>query len=252
MSIRIKVATTAKELNDVYQLRYQVYVEEEGRFEGVESDIILDQFDALPNIVNVIAYEGDIPVGTMRTNLDSDILLPADETYDFSEYRNLANVEAKAQGLKNALFISSGMLAIAKKWRNRRDVFRAMFKLSCDVANSWGATHIIVTASIASHSIYRRLGFTELEKKVWYEPAGEDIVPMVSDMARIYQWAFGSLAGKSDLLERFAGCFQYLLFSVGMPIFLEGDEGDEAYLISAGAVDISAQDSDGGTLNLAT
>jgi hypothetical protein len=33
MPIKIEIAETAKELNDVYKLRYQVYAKEEGRFE---------------------------------------------------------------------------------------------------------------------------------------------------------------------------------------------------------------------------
>ncbi|MDQ8208415.1 cyclic nucleotide-binding domain-containing protein [Coraliomargarita sp. SDUM461003] len=251
MSIRIKVATTAKELSDVYRLRYQVYVVEEGLYGSVSGDIIIDRFDALPNTANIIAYEGATPVGTMRTNFDSEVLLPADESYDFSEYRERANEQAQAQGLDRALLGCSGMLAIAKKWRNRRDLFRALFKLSCDVGHSWGVSHIIVTARSEAQSMYRRMGFEALEDELWYEPAGAHIVPMVSELERIYQWAFGGMVGKSDLLERFSGCFQYLLFSAGDSIFCEGDQGDEAYIVSAGAVDISRKEGDD-QLNLAT
>ena len=239
MSIRLKVATSAKELRDVYHLRYQVYVETEGRFEAMKGELITDSFDAMPDVACVIAYEGDTPVGTMRVNRDSEILLPADETYDFSCYRNKVYQQAIDDDLATPLFVSAGMLAIAKAWRNRRDVFRALFKLSCDVAHSWHATHIIVTASIQSASIYRRLGFESMEDKVWYEEAGEHIVPMCSDLDRVYQWAFGSLAERSELLERFSGCFECLLASADAPIFNEGDIGEEAYLISRGSVSIS-------------
>lgn len=253
MSIRIKVATSAKELKDVFHLRYQVYVEEEKRFEDMEGNLIMDHFDAMSNVASVIAYEGDTPVGTMRVNRDSEVRLPADETYNFDAYREKVVAQAKADNQPEVLFVSAGMLAIAKPWRNRRDVFRALFKLSCDVAHSWKATHILATVSIKSASIYRRLGFEAMEEKVWYEEAGEHIVPMVSDLDRIYQWAFGSLVDKGDLLERFSGCFQYLLVSADSPIFAEGEAGDEAYLISSGAVNISRTDLDTGkAFSLAT
>jgi CRP/FNR family cyclic AMP-dependent transcriptional regulator len=253
MSIRIKVATTAKELKDVYRLRYGVYVETEGKFEDHKGDLIMDYFDAVPNVACVIAYEGDTPVGTMRVNQDTDIQLPADQVYDFSAYRAKAAEQAQSEGLPEPLFVSAGMLAIAKPWRNRRDVFRALFKLSCDVGFSWKATHIIATVSIQSASIYRRLGFESMEEKVWYEEAGEHIVPMASDLARVYQWAFGALADKEDLLERFSGCFEYLIVGVDSPIFDEGALGEEAYLISRGTVNISQQKSaTGKSFSLAT
>ena len=57
MAIRIKAAESAKEIRDVFKLRYQVYVEEEGLFPGVEGDTIVDLFDAVPSVVNLIAYD---------------------------------------------------------------------------------------------------------------------------------------------------------------------------------------------------
>jgi CRP-like cAMP-binding protein/predicted GNAT family N-acyltransferase len=253
MAIRIKVATTAKELNDVYRLRYQVYVETEGCFKDIKGNLIIDQFDAMPKVANIIAYEGHIPVGTIRVNLDSEILLPADEAYDFSGYRQSVANTSKNKEQPAPIFVNAGMLAIAEQWRNRRDVFRVLFKLACDVAHSWQGSHVIVTASIKSFSIYKRLGFVALEEKVWYEPAGEYIVPMASDSARVYKWAFSGLEGQSELLENFTGCFQYLIYSAGSLIFSEGEQGDEAYLISRGTVNISRKGHESGnSLNLAT
>ena len=55
MAIRIKVATTAKELNDVYRLRYQVYVETEGCFKDIKGNLIIDQFPKRPNLSEIKA-----------------------------------------------------------------------------------------------------------------------------------------------------------------------------------------------------
>ena len=241
MPIRIKLATTAKELRDVYQLRYQVYAGE-GAFENVVGDAIIDQFDSIPGVANVIAYEGDIPVGTMRVNLDTDILLPPDEIYDFSQYRANLCAQAKDQNAAAPILVSAGMLAIARQWRNRRDVFRALFKLSCDIAYSWGASHIITTVSIKSASIYRRLGFSAMEEKVWYQAAGEHIVPMSGDMAKVYQWAFGTLSNNNEFIDSFSGNFEYLLVSAGTTIFNQGDIGEEAYMLNRGSVSITQSD----------
>ena len=253
MGIRIKVATTSEELNDVYRLRYQVYVNSGGHFEPNAQHIVMDMFDAIPDCCNIIAYDGETPIGTLRANRDSALQLPADKMFDFSQYRHKAKLQSDIDNSPEPVFVSAGMLAIEEKWRNRRDVFRALFKLACDVGYSWGATHLIVTVGIETESIYRRLGFDVLADKFWYETVGDYIVPMACELDTMYSWAFGSLNEKSGLLDAFAGCFQYLLVSAGAVIFNEGEPGNEAYLVSSGAVTISRSTLDRSeSLDLAT
>ena len=45
MSVRIKVAKSAKELVDVYKLRHLVYVEGEGYFKDIVGEMIVDHFE---------------------------------------------------------------------------------------------------------------------------------------------------------------------------------------------------------------
>jgi CRP/FNR family cyclic AMP-dependent transcriptional regulator len=252
MAIRVKVAQTPKELTDVYKLRYQVYVEGEGYFKDIPGNMISDHFDSVPGCANIIAYSGDTPVATMRANLDSEILLPSDEMYDFGEYRKRVAEQAKENDGR-VLLGSAGMLAIAQPWRNRRDVFRALFKMCCDVGHSWDVTHIISTVNVRTAAMYKRLRFEELDEKVWLPEIGEHIVPMGNIFEPIYEWAFGAFADKHDFLENFTGCFQYLLVSSGSEIFLQDQPGDEAYLISKGTVNISRSDPDSPeSLSLAT
>jgi len=252
MTIRVKVASTPKELNDVYRLRYQVYVVGEGYFKDMAGNLIVDQFDALPQVANIIAYSGDTPVGTIRANIDSEIMLPSDELYDFSEYRRRICVQQAALN-KPVKFGSAGMLAIAEPWRNRRDVFRAMFKMCCDVAYSWQITHIISTVNTKTAAMYNRLRFEPLCDPVWIPEIGESIIPLVNDFQPVYQWAFGAFADKSELLKSFSGCFQCLLIGAGNEIFAQDSSGHEAYLISKGIVNISQSDPNAHeTLSLAT
>ena len=252
MAIKVKVATTPKELNDVYRLRYKVYVESEGYFKDIAGDLIVDQFDALPQVANIIAYSGNTPVGTIRANVDTEIKLPSDELYDFTQYREKTIAEQQAKG-KPVKFASAGMLAIAEPYRNRRDVFRAMFKMCCDIAFSWQVTHIISTVNIKTAAMYSRLRFEPLCDPIWVPEIGESIVPLVNEFAPVYQWAFGAFSDKSELLESFSGCFQCLLVSAGSEIFAQGSDGHEAYLISRGIVNIAQSDLQSHeTLSLAT
>lgn len=253
MAIRVKEAQTAKELADVYKLRYQVYVKGEGYFKDHPGDQIVDQFDTLPEAINVIAYKDSTPIGTIRINKDSETGLPCDELFDFSEYRSKERAKASAAGLPEPLFCSAGMLAIEENWRNRRDLFQALFRMALDVAGQWGSTYILLTVNIKSSSIYKRLGFEAISEQIWSDDIGEYIVAMVSPFKPVYDWAFGPFSDKKELLDSFAGCFQVYLADAGEHICVEGEEGQEAFLISKGFVNVTRTDKETNqTLHLAT
>jgi len=240
MPIRIMVATSAQELNDVYKLRHQVYVKGEGYFKDMAGEHIVDHFDTFPYVANIIAYNDNTPVGTIRINLDTPILLPPDELFNFGAYRECVNEDVQLEHQQSASIGSAGMLAIAKPWRNRRDVFQALFKVGCNVAKSWGATHIIATVSIKSATIYKKLGFKVLGEQFWVPSIGDSVFPVGCDLTLLYNWAFGVFAGENnELIENFSGSFQYLLISANSMVFREGEEGNEAYLIEKGNVKIT-------------
>lgn len=108
MTIRLKVARSEKELEDVFEFRYKVYVTERGKFSagcGCAKNIV-DQFDAMPSVANIVAYQGSEVVASMRINRDSGIGLPAEEYFDFSQTR--ASLEAQHRGAgKDAPILAS-------------------------------------------------------------------------------------------------------------------------------------------------
>ena len=86
MGIRLKLAETGKELDDVFWVRRQVFSVEEGKFGGDDvADVpLVDKFDAHPRCANLIAYDGVEPIATFRVNLDTGCGLPPEKHYDFS------------------------------------------------------------------------------------------------------------------------------------------------------------------------
>lgn len=253
MAVRIKVAKSEKELEDVFRLRHQVYVQGEGYFKDMPGNLIVDHFDAMPKVASIIAYADEEPIATMRISADSEIGSPSDEMFDFSDYRKKINREAEEKGLPKPLIGSAGMLAIADKYRNRRDVFRSLFKMSCDVGHLWGTTHIIATVNLKTAAIYRKMGYVTLGEPVYIPSIGESILPVASDFAPVYNWAFGAFSDKSELIETFTGCFQCLLLDNGTTICVENEQGTEAYLINKGRVNISQNDDcSGQSLHLAS
>lgn len=243
MPVRIKVARTAEELDDVFRLRHEVYVGEEGYFkEAIKgSNRIVDRFDSFPDVANIIAYSDGVPVGTLRINRDSELGLPPDEIFDFSEYRQ--SVGTTGDESQSPVFVGAGMLAIASSWRNRRDVFRSLFKMAAGVADTWGVTHILATVNAKTQKIYHRLGFESMGDEIWVEEIGEFVVPMTSPFRSFYEWAFGDLPHSNHLLESFSDSMQRLVCGAGESLFREGDPADEAYLVDEGNIKISRQDS---------
>lgn len=254
MSIKLKVAHSAPELNDVFWLRHQVYVMEDGKFGGkpLTGERIADRFDALPNVANIIAYDGTEPVGTLRLNSDSGGGLPSEENFDFSSYRRDLPGGFSSE---TAVICSASMLAIRSQWHNRRDVIKAMFKLATGICHSWGATHVIATVNHDTVSIYERLGFRPIAERRWIESIGNYIVPMGVLFDLVYQWAFGALLS-SNLdrfwLEAYSGHFERMLLSPGERLFAEQDDAEHAYIVDEGWVQVLRKDAEGNELTLAT
>ncbi|AUG51802.1 N-acyl amino acid synthase FeeM domain-containing protein [Thalassospira marina] len=237
MSIRIKVAKTDKELSDVYRLRYQVY-SDHGYFADKYDGAVVDLYDAIPSVANLIAYSDDVPVATLRLNRDSALGLPSDHAFDFSGYRQQVTEEERVAGRGAPLFSSAGMLAIAEEWRNRRYVFGGLFRMAADIGHMWGVTHIMATVNVTTAGIYERLGWQRLADPVSIPALGVEILPFASAVEPMYRWAFGMFKDQRGLLDHFSGCFQWYLVDGGKEIFRQDETGDEAFLITKGSVDI--------------
>ncbi len=211
MTIRLKVASTAKELDDVFKLRYDVFVTEKGKFfQNSECNSnkarIVDPFDCIPGVSNIIAYNDGIPIATMRVNKDSEIGLPAEMYFDFSNSREQIALECKKKQI-NLMIGSASMLAIKKEWRKRRCIILAMFKTAMSIGHSVGTSHIITSVSEETQSLYGRLGFKAVGEPQWSESIGDNLVPMLAQFEKTYRWVFKDVIylpdTSSDELEIF-------------------------------------------------
>jgi len=250
LPIRLKIATTPSELDDVYKVRYQVYVEEDSKFKNVklENKRLFDLFDSLASVANIVAYDGDIPIATLRLNLDSEVGLPSEEYFDFSSYR----CELMRQG--ESVLVSCGMLAISEKWRRKRDVLQALFKMAIGIGYHWGTTNGIASVNKETVTMYDRMGYEKLSEPIWIESIGNYIVPMAADYKEIHGWAFrGLLESTLDVfwLESFSAQFERILLSPGEILFRQSDEADDAYIVDAGSVSLSREAFDGKELVIA-
>ncbi|GAB3100162.1 cyclic nucleotide-binding domain-containing protein [Aestuariicella hydrocarbonica] len=258
MSIKIKIARTAKELDDVFNLRYRVYVEEKGRFEGgaAENPRVVDHFDSVPGVVNIVAYSDGEAVGSMRVNEDTEIGLPAEVYFDFSEIRQ--NLTRKFESEKSnegvrPVFVSGGMLAVHKDWRNRRNVIFALFKTAIGVMHDMCASFVICSISEETLPMYGRLGFKTVSKGEWKPEVGDNMIAIAAPFNKVFDWAFGKISKSVDefWLDNFCGQFERILLSPGEVLFNQDDLANHTYAIDEGWIAISREDPNGNEMVLA-
>jgi N-acyl-L-homoserine lactone synthetase len=75
MPLRLKIAKTTAEKAAVYRFRHQVFVEEERRFRHSGNHII-DQYDSFAETINVLAFDGHRPIGSIRVIMENDVGFP--------------------------------------------------------------------------------------------------------------------------------------------------------------------------------
>ena len=240
--MKLKIAQTAKELDDVFWLRHEVYVLEEGKFGGkpLPESRIIDRFDAFSDNVSIIAYDGDEPVGTIRVGMDSGLGLATEKYFDLTEYRQATADRWMSEQGTPPIDACASMLAVRKQWKNRRDVIRALLKMAIGIWNSWGITHAYVNVVAETAKMYARMGFVELTDWQWLESVGYSVVPIMARLEDVYQWAFGNL--QDPLLESYSGHFERVLLKPGEILFAEGEPGEHAYMVDEGAIKISRTD----------
>src|SRR5260370_7246565 len=83
MTIRVKLAQTTNELDQLFRVRHRVFVEEDGYMPERPGRRIYDHFDAFPTTANVIAIADGRVVGGVRFTEPSSAASPPDAPFDF-------------------------------------------------------------------------------------------------------------------------------------------------------------------------
>ncbi len=227
MPIVLKAAQTAQEKDEVYKLRYQVFVEEERRFEHT-SDRIFDIFDTLKENVNFIALENGKVVGSLRVTMDNPIGLPAMEHYDFGPLMRQ----------HSGKFAGIGWLCISERYRMHRGILPALFKMIVRESKKRGVQHLIAPLHPPIFPLLKRFGAKAVDMEFFSEELNVSMVPIhIND---------GDLPPG---LREFSQDPFYLLFEdsnerriyrQGEAIIDKGDPGDEAFLVMRGSVEVLA------------
>ena len=136
MTVRIRLARTTDELDQVFALRHRVMVDEEGYMPAQPDGRLFDRFDAYPTTGNVIALVGGRIVGAVRLIERTPAGASADEFFDFRPFLPPA-----------ARDVTGGMLVLERAHRDTPRLVFAMMGMGYYWAIGRGATHIIAPAN---------------------------------------------------------------------------------------------------------
>ncbi len=231
MAISIQVAQTPQEQDDVFRLRYDVYVLEDGKFQtdDLPEKRIFDRYDTYsPYNVNLIAYDGTVPVGTIRFTEDSELGLPQEELVDVDAIRRTRTHAGKLFGV--------GMLAVRESHRHRMGFITSLLKYLIALVRIRNGTDAVITINYVIEKMMARLGFRRIGEKFYSERIKNYIVPMYGNMEDVADnFREDRLAHE---LTKFADSFRRKIFNKGEIICVQGDPGDEAYVVIRGSVGV--------------
>lgn len=173
MFVRIKLAETADELDQLFRLRHRIF-SEECRYAPAAGDRrLFDRFDAFPAVCNAIAVADGRVVGGLRIVEDCGLGLPADEYFDFTPHLP-----------PRARVGSTGMAVIDPRHRGTQ-IFMPLAGVSHTWAARRGLTHLALPISPNAEHLGPVLGYEPLAPRFFNERLGLFVTPMLLDTSRM-------------------------------------------------------------------
>ena len=231
MGISIQIARTGTEIDQAFEVRYGVYVEEEGRFTPSEERRFFDRYDAFPGTYSVIAVDNAKPdrpcVGTVRfAAMEEGVGLPGDAFYDFSEIFE----KYKGQGQ----FATMGMLAVKRRYRVHRGLLLGLCKVAWRELKRRDVRFLVAPVSPETAKFMVAMGANAVGESFMHGDPPVDITPLFLDMEQLNPVFREASIDPHDLL--FDELDERRLYSKNERLIEEGATGNEAYLIMRGSV----------------
>ena len=233
MATRIRIASTADELDGLFRSRHKALVEELGSHFPRADQRLLDRFDAFPDTTNVLASADGTVVGGVRLCKDG-----AD-----GALAEVHNFEAKLP--KGAM---AGSLTRYHLLEDHQDAGHRMglsiLYMASFVAHRQGMTHVLCCPEIRVSRLAQSIGFRQVAPRFRHEPSGRELVPMLQDLRQL-ELPLLKLARKPGMLDAFDQ-LEWAYHRAGDTIIEAGTSGSSAYLVVDGEVIVSVERGDPG------
>jgi N-acyl-L-homoserine lactone synthetase len=234
MSIKIKLAETASEIDEALKLRHKVFVEHDGRYSPEPDRRLYDRFDCCGTSVLVIAITADQVVGTARLNRDDPTMgFPADEYFDFRSFSP-----------KNDATASLSQLAIDPEVRGNLKILNGMMMLTYYWAHRNNISHCVAPFNPALTRVMQRIGFEKIGDVVQSHHHDLAIQPMRINMLEVRK-SFIEFVERQAFVG-FMEPFFREYFDDGEVVVNEGEPGDCAYFIVDGTANVEVSSNSNG------
>ena len=174
MTVRVREARTSAELDDVFRLRHQVFVDEEHYMQQHADARIADRFDAYPTSTNIIALVDDQIVGAIRFMKRSPAGISTDEFYDYT-----ACIEPEPRDG------ASGMLVVARSRRTTPRLVTSMMSMGYLWAAAHGITRLFGTINPERLAAFRATGYRQVAPQFHHPVRDLDVIPMTLELTSI-------------------------------------------------------------------
>jgi N-acyl-L-homoserine lactone synthetase len=223
MTVRIRLAQTTDELDQVFALRHRVMVDDERYFPQQPGARLADRFDAYPTTANVIAIavEEDRIIGGIRFVERTPAGTSADAYFDFRPFLPAAARE-----------VAAGMIVVERAYRGTPRLVFAMFGMGYHWAIHRGATHVVAPANPRRRPGMLRSGYRMVAPQFQHEHSGLPVVPMVLDLKDLEDRALAFL--RRQRIQHWLQSFERQFHSAGDVVLRRGEPGDAVYVVVDG------------------
>ena len=229
MSVRIRLAQTAEDLDAVFRLRHRVFAEQEGYFTRRRDGRVVDCFDAFPTTGIVLAEVDGRAVGTYRLTEYTSVGTSTDEWFDFR--RHLPSGERCG---------SASLLAVDKEYRDVPGLVFSMLAMLYAWAVGRGLTTLSGVVNPVFIDFATRHGWRPVGPQGFSPGHGLPFVPVVLTLtdlpARFVR--FLDKHDRAQIFDRFERGF----YQRGERLFSAGDLADSAFVIVDGEVSVALSD----------
>lgn len=221
--LKIAVAKTPDQIDALLKLRYQVLVEEEGKFEPNASGRLVEKFDAFPTTTNLMATQDGQLVGSMRLTLGKQQYVPIEGSTDFND---LIPHEVKVLGCS--------MYCIKRGFRNMQ-VMLGLLLMASYLGLSSQVNHIIAPTDLKLVNRLKREGFNISDAETEATYTDLDISPLLLNIKQDLKDFFATFA-EHNKIEGSIHAYDCAFYEPGEYIIRKGETGDCAFVLVDGEV----------------
>lgn len=230
MPIRLKIAQSTSQKAQIYRFRHQVFVAEEQRFQ-VTGNHITDQYDSFAETINVLAFDGQRPIGSIRVIMENDVGFPADDFYDFSPFR---------QTLEGAC-ACIGWLCCARRYRRHPGLVVGLIKMCFREMRKKGARHVLATLHPPVMPMLERIvSARAIGPEFHCEALQVGMLPVHVDLAHLPPGSRETFDDPQEMV--LSDSNERRIYRKGEVVIRKGDKGDEAFLVMRGSVCVVDED----------